>query len=44
MIMINDELYAARDTRGYRPLSLGRLEDGWVVSSETCAFDIVIRA
>ena len=44
IIMINNELYAARDPRGYRPLSLGRLEDGWVVSSETCALDIVDAA
>jgi len=34
-------LYAARDPHGVRPLSLGRLERGWVVSSETSALDIV---
>ncbi|WP_169332020.1 amidophosphoribosyltransferase [Corynebacterium caspium] len=34
-------LYAARDPYGVRPLSLGRLERGWVVASETCALDIV---
>nr|WP_231908399.1 amidophosphoribosyltransferase [Corynebacterium mycetoides] len=34
-------LYAARDPHGVRPLSLGRLERGWVVASETCALDIV---
>ncbi|MFL0580088.1 amidophosphoribosyltransferase [Dietzia sp. 179-F 9C3 NHS] len=34
-------LYAARDPHGVRPLALGRLERGWVVSSETCALDIV---
>src|SRR5699024_12819259 len=28
-------LYAARDRHGVRPLSLGRLENGWVVASET---------
>ena len=33
-------LYAARDTHGVRPLSLGRLEQGWVVASETAALDI----
>ncbi|MBN2287940.1 MAG: amidophosphoribosyltransferase [Candidatus Glassbacteria bacterium] len=41
VILINDEVFAARDPRGYRPLSIGRLGDGWVVASETCAFDIV---
>jgi amidophosphoribosyltransferase len=34
-------LYAARDTHGFRPLVLGRLEAGWVVASETAALDIV---
>nr|WP_221247134.1 amidophosphoribosyltransferase [Gordonia humi] len=36
-----DTLYAARDPHGIRPLSLGRLDRGWVVASETAAFDIV---
>ena len=34
-------LYAARDPHGVRPLVLGRLENGWVVASETAALDIV---
>ena len=34
-------LYAARDAQGVRPLVLGRLERGWVVTSETAALDIV---
>ena len=34
-------LYAARDPFGVRPLSLGRLDRGWVVASETAALDIV---
>ncbi|MBV7294190.1 amidophosphoribosyltransferase [Corynebacterium sp. TAE3-ERU16] len=34
-------LYAARDRNGVRPLSLGRLDNGWVVASETAALDIV---
>ncbi len=34
-------LYAARDPQGFRPLVLGRLEQGWVVASETAALDIV---
>ena len=32
---------AARDPRGFRPLSLGALDSAWVVASETCAFDLV---
>jgi len=34
-------LYAARDPNGFRPLAVGRLGDGWVVGSESCAFDLV---
>ena len=41
MITDGHTLYAARDPHGVRPLSLGRLEEGWVVASETCALDIV---
>lgn len=39
--MTTDKLVAFRDPRGIRPLSIGRLGDGYVVSSETCAFDTV---
>ncbi len=34
-------LYAVRDPTGFRPLALGRLRGGWVVASESCAFDLV---
>lgn len=39
--MTETALYAARDRNGVRPLVLGRLENGWVVASETAALDIV---
>jgi amidophosphoribosyltransferase len=39
--MDENTLYAARDPQGVRPLSLGRLERGWVVASESAALDIV---
>ena len=39
--MTETALYAARDAHGVRPLVLGRLENGWVVASETAALDIV---
>jgi amidophosphoribosyltransferase len=39
--MTKDTLVAFRDSYGIRPLALGRLEDGYVVSSETCALDAV---
>ncbi len=34
-------LIAVRDPLGFRPLSLGKIRDGWVVASETCAFDLI---
>jgi amidophosphoribosyltransferase len=34
-------LVAVRDPRGFRPLALGRLDDAWVIASETCAFDLI---
>ena len=39
--MNEDKLIAARDPHGFRPLVLGRVGDGWVVASETCAFDLI---
>ena len=33
------QLFAARDPAGIRPLCLGKLGDGWMVASETCALD-----
>lgn len=41
LIMTKNRIYACRDKNGLRPLSIGRLGDGYVVSSETCAFDII---
>jgi amidophosphoribosyltransferase len=41
VFMDETTLYAARDPHGVRPLALGRLENGWVVASETAALDIV---
>ena len=41
LIVTKNRVYAARDKYGIKPLALGRLGDGWVVSSETCAFDLV---
>jgi amidophosphoribosyltransferase len=34
-------LYAVVDSRGFRPLVLGRLGSGMVIASETCALDLV---
>jgi amidophosphoribosyltransferase len=34
-------LIAVRDPMGFRPLALGKVKDTWVVSSETCAFELI---
>lgn len=36
-----DGLYGIRDPRGIRPLVLGKLNDSYVLASETCALDII---
>lgn len=41
LIMTENRIYACRDRHGLRPLSIGRLDGGYVVSSETCAFDVI---
>ena len=37
LFLTPSELIAIRDSRGFRPLALGRLNDSWVVASEKCA-------
>jgi len=39
--MTRNKLIGVRDPLGVRPLMLGRLGDGLVLSSETCALDII---
>ncbi len=41
VMMTADALVAARDPQGFRPLTVGRLDGGWVVASETCALDLI---
>jgi amidophosphoribosyltransferase len=41
VMMDERSVYAARDPHGLRPLSIGRLPNGFCVASETCALDIV---
>jgi amidophosphoribosyltransferase len=41
-IQSRSKMFVVRDRFGIRPLSLGKLKDGgWIVASETCAFDLV---
>jgi amidophosphoribosyltransferase len=39
--MTADKLIGVRDPHGFRPLALGRLNDSWVICSETCALDLI---
>ena len=41
VILHQEGIFAIRDPYGVRPLSLAKLNDSWVVASETCAFDII---
>ncbi len=41
LIMTQKRIYICRDKHGLRPLSLARIGDGYAVSSETCAFDVI---
>jgi amidophosphoribosyltransferase len=41
IVAMGDTLLAARDPRGWRPLTMGRLGDAVVFASETCALDII---
>src|SRR5262249_39564305 len=41
VVLTPNEVVVLRDPHGFRPLCLGRLGDGYVVASETCALDLV---
>src|SRR5437016_2551944 len=41
VIMTEKELIGVRDPFGFRPLCLGRIGDGWVLASESCALDLI---
>ena len=39
VILTKDKLIGVRDPMGVRPLCLGTIDGGWVIASESCAFD-----
>jgi amidophosphoribosyltransferase len=46
VMMTRDRIFAARDPRGFRPLSIGRIRnqdgpDTIIIASESCAFDLL---
>ncbi len=40
-VLLPDALVGVRDPHGIRPLCLGRVDGGWVLASETCAFQTI---
>ena len=41
VLMTPTELIGVRDPHGFRPLCIGKLGDAYVLSSETCALDLI---
>ena len=41
VFITRDSVAGVRDQLGFRPLCLGRIGDGWILASETCALDTV---
>jgi amidophosphoribosyltransferase len=41
VIMTERELIGVRDPHGFRPLCLGKLDDAYILASETCALDLI---
>ncbi|MBN2539669.1 MAG: amidophosphoribosyltransferase [Deltaproteobacteria bacterium] len=41
IFLTNSKLIAVRDPRGFRPLCIGKLENAFIVASESCACDII---
>jgi amidophosphoribosyltransferase len=39
--LTQDSVIGVRDPLGVRPLVVGKLADAWIISSETCALDII---
>ena len=41
VLMSEREIVGVRDSLGFRPLCIGKVDDAWLLSSESCAFDII---
>ena len=41
VLMTENELLAARDPHGLRPLCLGKLDGAYIIASETCVMDLI---
>lgn len=41
VLLSEREIIGVRDSLGFRPLCIGKLGESWILSSESCAFDII---
>lgn len=41
VFLVDDVLVGARDPQGFRPLCLGKLENSFILASESCALDLI---
>ncbi|RMG60257.1 MAG: amidophosphoribosyltransferase [Deltaproteobacteria bacterium] len=41
IFLTSDRMIGVRDPHGFRPLVLGKVKNGWVLSSESCALDLI---
>ncbi len=41
VFLYEDYVIGARDPQGFRPLCLGKLDEGYILASESCAFDLM---
>ena len=41
IFLIEDVLVGARDPQGFRPLCLGKIDDSYILASESCALDLI---
>ena len=41
LFLTKDSVIGVRDPNGFRPLCLGKLDGGWALASESCAFDLI---
>ncbi len=41
VLLVGDTIVGVRDPQGFRPLCLGKLDDGYILASETCALDLM---
>lgn len=41
ILMVNNMIVGARDTFGWRPLCLGKIDGAYILASETCSLDLI---